>query len=84
MKGFKQGSDLVIFFEKNHTDCHVQTGLAGSNIESMKWIKVKVVDMETGGFERHLNVGIEWDLMIHWIQSDRALSGGGKGVDVVK
>lgn len=46
MKGFKQGSDLIIFFEKNHTDCHAQTGLEGSNIESMKWIKEKVVDME--------------------------------------
>lgn len=46
MKGFKQGRDLIIVLEKNHTDCHVQTGLEGSNIESMKWIKAKVVDME--------------------------------------
>lgn len=29
---------------------------------------------------KDINVGIEWDLMICWIQGDRALSGCGGGV----
>lgn len=48
LKDFKQGSDLIIIclFEKNYSDCRVHTGLEGSAIEGMEWIKVKVVEME--------------------------------------
>lgn len=33
-------------FCKNHSVCCVQMGLEESNVEGMKWIKVKVVEME--------------------------------------
>lgn len=48
LKGFKQWSDLdiICLLEKNYSGCHVHTGLEGSNIEGIKWIKVKVVEME--------------------------------------
>lgn len=31
------------------------------------------------GFERYLNVGVEEDLMIHWMQGDTVVSGWGHG-----
>lgn len=49
LKGFKQESDMIIFaYLKKSFWLHVQTYLEGSNIEGMKWISVRVVEMEGG------------------------------------
>lgn len=35
------------------------------------------------GFERYLNVGIEQDFTVHWMQGDRALSDWEMDVDAI-
>lgn len=83
MKGFKQGSDLIIIslFEKNYSGCHVHTSLEGSNIEGMKWIKVKVVEMERNEVSLiAICRAMEQNFMIHWMQGGRVVSSWGMEV----
>lgn len=75
-------SDLIIIslFEKNYSDYHVHTSLEGSNTIGMKWIKVKVVEMERNVGLKAICRAMEQDFTIHWMQGGRVMSGWGMDV----